>query len=62
MQAFMKEYIHGHDRLNQAVRKLMRHYAGKSVRLLRTQKSIPDFVEIEDFAIPEDFRIDGCYV
>ncbi len=40
----------------------MRHYSKMSKRILRIQKSIPDFVEISNFNIPEDFKIDGCYV
>lgn len=58
----MKDYIHEHEKINSAVRKLMRHYSRKNQRIVKIQKNIPDFVEIANFNIPNDFKIDGCYV
>lgn len=44
MNLFIKEYIHRNDRINTAIRKVMRHYARKSPTILKIQKSINDFV------------------
>ena len=62
MNIFIKDYVQDNDKINAAIRKVMRHFAGKSSFVLQIQKSINDFVEVSNFNIPEDFRIDGCYV
>jgi hypothetical protein len=62
MNTFIKDYVHSNEKINGAIRKVMRHYARKSESVLQIQKSISDFVEVINFNIPEDFKIDGCYV
>ena len=44
MNNFIKDYVHNNEKINGAIRKVMRHYARKSVSVLQIQKSIEDFV------------------
>jgi len=44
MNQFIKEYIHNNEKINTAIRKVMRHYSKKSSTVIQVQKSINDFV------------------
>ncbi len=62
MNEFVKDYIKNNHRINGVVRKIMRQYSRKSPTILKIQRSINDFVEINDFNIHDDFKIEGCYI
>lgn len=40
----------------------MRHFARYSPTVLKVKNSVDDFVEVEKFNIPDDFKIEGCYI
>lgn len=59
--AFIRQYIERNDKINQSIRRIMRAACRKTAIITKLNNCLPNFPIIEQFQIPPEYRIDGCY-
>jgi hypothetical protein len=59
--AFINQYIDKHEKVNLTIRKILRAACRKSKLIKGLTQKLPDFATINEFDVPKEYQIDGCY-